>query len=66
MDDLNYGLWLPNATINALLDGCRDHCLMCSGDTDARRRCALRKALDMVPNDVPHTDDESCPYYMAM
>ena len=64
-DDLNYGLWLPNATINALLDGCKDHCLMCSGDTEARRRCVLRKALDMVPNDVPH-DVDDCPYYEAM
>lgn len=64
-DDKNYGMWLPNEVINALVDGCRDKCLMCSGDTEARRRCALRKALDMVPNDVPH-DVDDCPYYEAM
>lgn len=65
-DDKNYGMWLPNEVINALVDGCHDHCLMCSADTEGRKRCHLRKMLDTLPNDGPDRGDGDCPYYELM
>ncbi|MBR4442536.1 MAG: hypothetical protein IKS52_04620 [Clostridia bacterium] len=64
-DDREYGMWLPNEVIGALLEGCRDHCMMCPDQLDARKRCRLRKALDMCPSDVPQRDDGDCPYFMV-
>ena len=64
-DDKTYGMWLPNEVIGALLEGCKDHCLMCPAQLDARKRCRLRKALDMCPSDVPQRDDGDCPYFMV-
>lgn len=58
-----YGVWLPNNVINALLEGCKEQCLMCNLDKGQRRACALKKALDAVPNDVPDKMDGDCPYY---
>ena len=64
-DDKTYGMWLPNEVIGALLDGCKDHCMMCPDQLDARKRCRLRKALDMCPSDVQQRDDGDCPYFMV-
>lgn len=65
-DDRQYGMWLPNEVIGALLNGCHDHCMMCLDNKDARNRCALRKALDIIPNDCPQRDDGDCPYFSEM
>ena len=62
-DDKNYGLWLSHEVISGLLDGCYEHCMMCSMDKAERRSCILRKTLDAIPNDAPQRDDGDCPYY---
>lgn len=62
-NDRNFGLWLPYAVINALLDGCHDHCLMCNLDRAQRNACPLRKALTTIPNDVTEREDGDCPYF---
>lgn len=62
-NDKEYGMWLPNEVINGLVKGCHDHCMMCDLDKGQRRSCWLRKALDIVPNDVPQHEDGDCPYY---
>lgn len=62
-DDKNYGIWLPNETINGLLEGCHEHCLMCNYDRAERNRCKFRKTLDSIPNDVEDRADGDCPYY---
>lgn len=36
---------------------------MCNLDKGQRRACALKKALDAVPNDIPDKMDGDCPYY---
>ena len=61
-----FGMWLPYDVINALLEGCHDHCLMCEMDKYACRRCGLRKALETVPNDTPDDDSLGCKYKMVM
>ena len=65
-NDKDYGLWLPNEVINGLLEGCHDHCMMCSLDRDGRNRCPFRKTLDAIPNDVELREDGDCPYYTAI
>lgn len=59
----DYGMWFSYKVINALLAGCHDHCMMCNLDKVGRKRCALRNALTIIPNDVPDRDDNDCPYY---
>ena len=65
-DEKNYGMWLPFEVINALLNGCHDHCMMCPADKAERRACKLRKALETIPNDTPDRDDDDCPFYTLM
>lgn len=65
-DDKNYGLWLPNEVINGLVEGCHDHCMMCSLDRAERNCCSFRKTLDAIPNDAPQRDDGDCPYYAVI
>lgn len=64
-DEDHYGMWLPYKTINELFKGCHDKCLMCTLDTEGQRRCALRKALDSIPNDLAQNEG-NCPYYGEM
>ena len=59
----NYGVWLPNNLINALMDGCKEQCLMCNLDRAQRRACRLKKTLDAIPNNVQDKADGDCPYY---
>lgn len=59
----DYGMWIPLNVLNALLDGCHDHCLMCPKDKAERRACTLRKALTIIPNDSEERSDGDCPYY---
>lgn len=65
-DETNYGMWLPYEVINTLLGGCHDHCMMCDLDTIGRKKCPLRKALTIIPNDVPDRNDGDCPYYTVI
>lgn len=62
-DEKNYGMWISWETLNALLAGCHDHCLMCPMDKAQRRSCELRKALTIIPNDSQERSDGDCPYY---
>ena len=62
-DNRNFGMWLSNEQVNALIEGCHDKCMMCNLDKQQRRGCALRKALDSIPNDVPMRDNGDCQYY---
>ena len=61
-----YGTWISWNELNALMEGCHDHCLACSMDKYQARRCPLRHALDVIPNDAEHRDDELCPYMMVI
>ena len=61
-----YGMWISWNELNALLEGCHDHCLTCSLDKYETRRCPIRKALDVIPNDGPRSEDGECPYMMVM
>ena len=61
-----YGYWLPVNTIEALLDGCHDKCMVCDLDKGQRRACPLRKAIDSIPNDTPERDDGDCQYYTIL
>ena len=61
-----YGMWVSYDTLNELLRGSHDHCMMCDLDTVGRKKCPLRKGLDKIPNDVPDRDDGDCPYYTVM
>lgn len=65
-DDRTWGMWISYSELNALLDGCHDHCMMCSMDLAQRRACGLRKAMDVIPNDAPVKDDGDCPYYTLL
>lgn len=65
-DEKNYGMWLSFETLTALLAGCHDHCLMCHEDKAQRRACALRQALDAIPNDTIDREDGDCPYYTLL
>lgn len=61
-----YGMWLPFEVINTLLDGLHEKCMMCDLDTVGRKQCPLRKALTIIPNDVPERNDNDCPYYTVI
>lgn len=63
-NDKEYGMWIPFDVLDKLLEGLRDRCDMCSLDKGQRRACALRKAVDTIPNDVPRRDDGDCPYFI--
>lgn len=63
MQEKDYGIWISFQELIELLEGCHDHCMMCAMDKAQRRACPLRKALDVIPNDVKDRDDGDCPYY---
>jgi len=65
-DDKSCGLWLPKEVINGLVDGCHEHCMMCTMDRAERNACSFRKTLDAVPNDAPQREDGDCPYYTVI
>ena len=56
-----YGTWISWNELNALLEGCHDHCLACSLDKYGAKKCPLRRALDVIPNDTERSDG-ACPY----
>lgn len=64
--DKEYGVIVPLETLNALFAACEDHCLTCMNGTEEQRRCDLRKALDMMPNDSEDRQDDGCPYRALM
>lgn len=57
-----YGMWVSLNELNALVDGCHDHCAMCMLDKYGQKKCPIRRALDEIPNDVPHPMGGECPY----
>lgn len=58
-----FGVWLPYTLINALIEGCKEQCVMCNLDKGQRKACKLKKTLDAIPNDVTDKLDGDCPYY---
>lgn len=65
-NEKDFGMWLPFEVINELLAGLHEKCMMCDLDTVGRKKCPLRKALTIIPNDVPDRDDGDCPYYTVI
>ena len=65
-DEKKYGMWIPFEVLNALLDGCHDHCLMCPEDKAHRKACPLRRALEIIPNDAEDREDGDCPFYTLL
>lgn len=61
MDD--YGMWISLRTLNEILEGLHDHCLMCSMDRGQQGSCRLRKVLDELPSDIPDKADGGCRYH---
>ena len=53
---------VPIDVIGVIFSACKDHCLTCLGETEDQKRCALRKALDTIPNDTEEREDGLCPY----
>ena len=43
------GRYLTFSQINDLLEGCRDHCLMCDKLVPTMKRCPIRKIYDTIP-----------------
>lgn len=43
------GRYLTFTQINALLEGCIDHCLMCDKEVATIKKCAIRKIMNTVP-----------------
>ena len=40
-------------------------CMMCSLDTIGQRKCKLRKALDVIPNDVEDVE-KGCKFFSVV
>lgn len=58
----DYGVIVPIEVINTLFSACQDHCITCMKTGEEQKRCELKKALDVVPNDADDRDDGGCPY----
>ena len=58
----DWGVVVPLNVINTLFAACTDHCVTCMKTGEDQRRCELKKALDLVPNDAEDRKDGSCPY----
>ena len=43
------GRYLKFSEINALLEGCGDHCLMCDKEPATMKRCGIRKVYNTLP-----------------
>lgn len=59
------GMWLSGETINNLVDGCIQGCVMCGYDTLGQMKCPTRKAMNVIPRDFGPDDDGKgkCPFY---
>lgn len=57
-----YGLALEFWVVGALVDACKEKCLVCGLDTEGQRKCELRKALDVIGNDIEDKAGGGCPY----
>lgn len=64
--NMEYGFWTPLEVLNALIEGCHDRCATCNLDFVGRKKCRLKRALDILPNDTRDKDDGDCPYYFVM
>ena len=62
-NDSEYGTWDAFEQLNTLLDACHDHCMMCDLSSGERRKCPLKKALDVIPHDCPERPTADCPYF---
>ena len=60
LDD--YGVIVSLNAINELFAACEDHCALCIAGEAEAKGCALRKALDTIPNDIEDRNDGRCPY----
>lgn len=58
----NYGAIVPYAVLDEIFTACEDHCALCIAGPAEAKGCALRKALDVIPNDAEDKDDGGCPY----
>lgn len=65
-DYKNDGLYLSLDTLDALLEGVRDHCMMCMKDTTEQRKCALAKALDELPCINADENAKGCRYFCGL
>ena len=59
----DFGMWISLRTLNQILEGLHDHCLMCSMDLGQQRACPLKKALDELPSDIPDRSDGGCRFH---
>lgn len=59
----DFGMWVSLRTLNQILEGLHDHCLMCSKDIGQQRACPLKKALDELPSDIPDRSDGGCRFH---
>lgn len=57
------GMWLSWEALEALTEGVRDHCLMCTCNTEEQRRCKLAKALDELPCIKADENARGCRYF---
>lgn len=57
------GMWVSYEALNAILEGCHDHCMMCELDKVSQMKCKLKKALDSIPNDKVDKVESGCPYF---
>lgn len=64
--DKEFGLVIPMYAANKLMEAARDRCLMCGLNTEEQRKCELRKAIDMIPNNIEDREDGGCPYHWAV
>ena len=64
--DKEFGLVIPMYAANKLMEASRDRCLMCGLNTEEQRKCELRKAIDMIPNNIEDREDGGCPYHWAV
>lgn len=62
-DNRQYGMWISYDVLNTLLEACHDHCMMYMLDKGQRRACKLKKAVDVLPNDIVRHDEDDCPYF---
>lgn len=57
-----WGVIVSLNAINELFAACEDHCALCIAGEAEAKGCALRKALDTIPNDIEDRNDGRCPY----
>ena len=57
-----FGVIVSLNAINEIFAACQDHCALCIAGPAEAKGCALRKALDTIPNDSEDRSDGGCPY----